>query len=130
MESCRRARTATTAARRSHPRSGRADPDRVVGVHVTQLLSFPSGDPSEFEGMSEEDVAAMADYLEAFTAGGGLAFNAYQSAATAEASLRAAGLARRLAGLQVLQLFRHWVGPRLRHHERRDLLAHQHDRVI
>ena len=51
----------------------------MVGVHVTQLFSFPSGDPSEFEGMSEEDMAAMA-FLQDFTARGGLAYNAYQSA--------------------------------------------------
>jgi epoxide hydrolase len=61
------------------PEVGRSDPERVVGVHVTQLFSFPSGDPSEFEGMTEEDMAAM-KFLEEFTAGGGLAFNAYQSA--------------------------------------------------
>jgi epoxide hydrolase len=60
------------------PELGRLD-DRVVGVHVTQLFSFPSGDPAEFEGMSEEDMAALG-FLQEFTAGGGLAYNAYQSA--------------------------------------------------
>jgi len=29
-------------------------------VHVTQVFSFPSGDPAEFAGMSAEDGAAMA----------------------------------------------------------------------
>jgi epoxide hydrolase len=61
------------------PEVGRHDPERVVGVHVTQLFSFPSGDPAEFAGMSEEDQAALR-FLEQFTAGGGLAYNAYQSA--------------------------------------------------
>jgi epoxide hydrolase len=61
------------------PEVGRHDPERVVGVHVTQLFSFPSGDPAEFADMSEEDMAAM-NFLEQFTAGGGLAYNAYQSA--------------------------------------------------
>jgi epoxide hydrolase len=61
------------------PEVGRSDPDRVVGVHVTQLFSFPSGDPSEFAGMTEDDTAALA-FLQEFTAGGGLAYNAYQSA--------------------------------------------------
>jgi epoxide hydrolase len=61
------------------PEVGRHDPDRIVGVHVTQLFSFPSGDPAEFADMSEEDAAAMR-FLEEFTAGGGLAYNAYQSA--------------------------------------------------
>jgi epoxide hydrolase len=61
------------------PEVGRYDGERVVGVHVTQLFSFPSGDPTEFADMSEEDLAALA-FLEQFTAGGGLAYNAYQSA--------------------------------------------------
>ncbi|WP_129842193.1 epoxide hydrolase [Streptomyces sp. RFCAC02] len=33
--------------------------DRVVGAHVTQVFSFPSGDPAEFAGMSEQDMAQM-----------------------------------------------------------------------
>jgi pimeloyl-ACP methyl ester carboxylesterase len=61
------------------PEIGRYDRERVVGVHVTQLFSFPSGDPAEFADMTEEDMAAM-KFLEEFTAGGGLAYNAYQSA--------------------------------------------------
>ena len=32
------------------PELGRIAPDHVVGVHVTQLFSFPSGDPAEFAG--------------------------------------------------------------------------------
>lgn len=39
---------------------GRIDPDHVVGVHVTQVYSFPSGDPAEFEGLGPEDQAALA----------------------------------------------------------------------
>jgi epoxide hydrolase len=61
------------------PEVGRFAPERVVGVHVTQLFSFPSGDPAEFADMSEEDMAAI-DFLQTFTEGGGLAYNAYQSA--------------------------------------------------
>jgi epoxide hydrolase len=41
------------------PEMGRQDPDHVIAVHVTQVFSFPSGDPSEFEGMSAEDGAAL-----------------------------------------------------------------------
>jgi pimeloyl-ACP methyl ester carboxylesterase len=41
------------------PELGRLAPDRVVGVHVTQVFSFPSGDPAEFEGMSPEDLQMM-----------------------------------------------------------------------
>jgi pimeloyl-ACP methyl ester carboxylesterase len=42
------------------PEMGRQDPAHVIAVHVTQVFSFPSGDPSEFEGMSAEDGAALA----------------------------------------------------------------------
>ncbi|MDR7168151.1 pimeloyl-ACP methyl ester carboxylesterase [Nocardia kruczakiae] len=42
------------------PEIGRLAGDRVVGVHVTQLFSFPSGDPAEFDGLSEEDLGALA----------------------------------------------------------------------
>jgi epoxide hydrolase len=61
------------------PEVGRNDPERVVGVHVTQLFSFPSGDPNEFADLSDEDQAALG-FLEQFTSGGGLAYNQYQSA--------------------------------------------------
>src|SRR5262245_13916871 len=42
------------------PEVGRLAPERVVGVYVTQLFSFPSGDPAELEGLSDEDQAGMA----------------------------------------------------------------------
>ena len=42
------------------PEIGRVDGEHVIGVHVTQLFSFPSGDPAEFEGLSESDQAALA----------------------------------------------------------------------
>jgi len=41
------------------PELGRIDGERVIGVHVTQMFSFPSGDPAEFAGLTEEDMAAM-----------------------------------------------------------------------
>jgi pimeloyl-ACP methyl ester carboxylesterase len=37
------------------PEVGRIDPDHVAGVHVTQVFSFPSGDPAEFEKLTPED---------------------------------------------------------------------------
>ncbi|MEV7097191.1 TIGR03086 family metal-binding protein [Amycolatopsis sp. NPDC051045] len=42
------------------PEIGRIAPDKVVGVHVTQLFSFPSGDPAEMTDLSEADQAALA----------------------------------------------------------------------
>jgi epoxide hydrolase len=41
------------------PEVGRADRDHVAGVHVTQIFSFPSGDPAEMEGLSDADQAAL-----------------------------------------------------------------------
>ena len=37
------------------PEIGRLDPDHVVGVHVTQIFSFPSGDPAEMADLTEEE---------------------------------------------------------------------------
>jgi len=91
------------------PEVGRNDPDRVVGVHVTQLFSFPSGDPAEFADMSEEDMLAM-KFLEEFTSGGGLAYNAYQSA---QPQTLAYALQDSPAGwlAWVTQLFQRWPDP-------------------
>ncbi|MDH2426645.1 epoxide hydrolase [Sphaerisporangium sp. TRM90804] len=41
------------------PEVGRLDPEHVVGVHVTQIFSFPSGDPAEFEKITPEDQKAL-----------------------------------------------------------------------
>jgi epoxide hydrolase len=35
------------------PLVGRLDPSRVVGVHVNALLTFPSGDPAELDGLTD-----------------------------------------------------------------------------
>ncbi|MEV4753782.1 epoxide hydrolase family protein [Micromonospora sp. NPDC049559] len=41
------------------PELGRVDPEHVVGVHVTQIFSFPSGDPAEFERITPEEQKAL-----------------------------------------------------------------------
>src|SRR5262245_8043487 len=41
------------------PEIGRLAPERVMGVHVTQLFSFPTGNPDEFVGLSDDDQAAL-----------------------------------------------------------------------
>jgi epoxide hydrolase len=78
-------------------------------VHVTQLFSFPSGDPAEFADMTEEDMAAL-QFLEQFTAGGGLAYNAYQSA---QPQTLAYALQDSPVGwlAWVTQLFQRWLEP-------------------
>jgi pimeloyl-ACP methyl ester carboxylesterase len=89
------------------PEVGRLD-HRVVGVHVTQIFSFSSGDPAEFADLSEEDQGALA-FLEQFTSGGSLAYNAYQSA---QPQTLAYALQDSPAGwlAWVTQLFRESVG--------------------
>ncbi len=37
------------------PEIGRVDPAHVVGVHVTQIFSFPTGDPSELLDLTPEE---------------------------------------------------------------------------
>jgi len=47
------------------PEMGRFAPEHVIAVHVTQLFSFPSGDPAEFEGLSQADFEYL-QFLQAF----------------------------------------------------------------
>jgi epoxide hydrolase len=47
------------------PIQGRLDPDHVVGVHVNQIFSFPSGDPAEFEGLTQEEFQYL-EFLQSF----------------------------------------------------------------
>ena len=42
-----------------NPELARRCPDRLIGSHVTQLFSFPSGDPADFEGLGEADMAKL-----------------------------------------------------------------------
>ena len=47
------------------PELGRIDPDHVIGVHVTQLFSFPSGDPAELADLSAEELGYV-KFLQSF----------------------------------------------------------------
>ncbi|HEX2315684.1 MAG TPA: epoxide hydrolase [Thermomonospora sp.] len=47
------------------PALGTLDPEHVVGVHVNQIFSFPSGDPAEFAGLTEEEMGQLA-FLQKF----------------------------------------------------------------
>ena len=91
------------------PEVGRQDPENVVGVHVTQLFSFPSGDPAEFAKMTQEDLAAL-EFLK-FFAEERMAFNKVMST-------RPQTLAHALADSPVGQLawnaelFNNWDGAR------------------
>ncbi len=46
------------------------DPEGFLGAHVLQLFSFPSGDPSEFEGFGPKEYAAM-EHMQWFQSVGG-----------------------------------------------------------
>ncbi|SNR48703.1 epoxide hydrolase family protein [Actinomadura mexicana] len=47
------------------PVLGRLDPDRVIGVHVNQIFSFPSGDPAEFADLAPAELEYL-EFLQAF----------------------------------------------------------------
>ncbi|MEV6432332.1 epoxide hydrolase family protein [Nocardia sp. NPDC051463] len=42
------------------PEVGRVDPEHVVGVHVTQVYSFPSGDPAELVDLDDDEKQSLA----------------------------------------------------------------------
>lgn len=50
-----------------------ADPEHVVGVHITAGLGLPTGDPAEFEGLTEEELALLERIAELFAGGSGYA---------------------------------------------------------
>ena len=110
------------------PELGRHAPEHVVGVHVTQLFSFPSGDPAEFADLSDEDAAAL-KFLEDFTARGGPRVQRVPVRLAADARVRAAGLAGRLAGVGHAALPARGR-PRLHPHLRVDVLADRDDRLV
>jgi len=91
------------------PEVGRQDPENVVGVHVTQLFSFPSGDPAEFAKLTDDDRKAL-EFLQ-FFAEERMGFNKIMST-------RPQTLAHALADSPVGQLawnaelFNNWDGAR------------------
>ena len=42
------------------PLMGRAAPDRIIGVHVNALVTFPTGDPADMAALTEADRAQLA----------------------------------------------------------------------
>lgn len=56
---------------------GLRDPEGFLGLHVLQLFSFPSGDPSEFEKLGPADYAGL-EHMQWFQSVGG--YNAMNSA--------------------------------------------------
>ena len=108
------------------PEVGRLDPEHCIGVHVTQLFSFPTGDPSEMEDLTEDERAAL-DVLTWFWENIG-AFNVLQSQAP---QTLAFGLADSPVALLGVELPTHArPGRRLPRRQRGDLLVHRHGRFL
>jgi epoxide hydrolase len=42
------------------PLMGRAAPDRIIGVHVNALVTFPTGDPADLAALTETERARLA----------------------------------------------------------------------
>ncbi|MEV4246824.1 epoxide hydrolase family protein [Streptosporangium canum] len=51
------------------PMLGRTAPQNVVGVHVNGALGFPAGDPAEFEGLTQAELARLGQYQDQDRAG-------------------------------------------------------------
>jgi epoxide hydrolase len=47
------------------PWQGRVDPDHVIGVHVNQIFSFPTGDPDELQGLTPQELGSL-QFLQGF----------------------------------------------------------------
>ncbi|MET8862658.1 epoxide hydrolase family protein [Nonomuraea sp. NPDC004580] len=76
------------------PEVGRTDPEHVVGVHVTQVFSFPSGDPAELEQLTEDERGKL-DFAKWFVENRG----AYDKLQSTEPQTLAHALADSPAGL-------------------------------
>ena len=81
------------------PTLGRLDPEHVLGVHVNQIFSFPSGDPAEFAGLTEQELGQLA-FLQSF--------NEEMSAFATLQSTQPQNLAHALADSPAGQLA--WIG--------------------
>ena len=108
------------------PEIGRLDTENVIGVHVTQLFSFPSGDPAELRepdrggpGRARAPAVVLREQV--------LLQRAAQPAA-AHPGVRAGRLADRPAGLE-RPAVRREPRRRLRPGQRGDLLADRHRRL-
>ncbi|SFJ92407.1 Pimeloyl-ACP methyl ester carboxylesterase [Streptosporangium canum] len=51
------------------PMLGRTAPQNVAGVHVNGALGFPTGDPAEFEGLTQAELARLGQYQDQDRAG-------------------------------------------------------------
>ncbi len=120
------------------PLMGQLDPEHVIGVHVNALVTFPSGDPAELEGLTEAEQERLARFqnFEQDMSG-------YMSIQGTRPQTLAYGLADSPAGqlAWIVEKFKEWTDPaaelaggcgRPRPHadQRQHLLVHQHRWVV
>ncbi len=120
------------------PLMGQLDPEHIIGVHVNALVTFPSGDPAELEGLTEAEQERLARFqnFEQDMSG-------YASIQGTRPQTLAYGLADSPAGqlAWIVEKFKEWTDPsadlaggcgRPRPHayERQHLLVHQHRWVV
>ena len=113
------------------PEVGRLDPEHVIGVHVTQVFSFPSGDPAEFEGLSAKTAPRWRNCNGSWTASSRSTSCTSQQPQTLAHALADSpvGLLGWNAQLMTADRWAQALDRRLHPGQRRHVLAHQHRRV-
>jgi epoxide hydrolase len=90
------------------PLMGQLAPERIVGVHVNALVTFPSGDPAELEGLTEAEQERIARFrnFEQDMSG-------YMAIQGTRPQTQAYGLADSPAGQLgwILEKFKEWTDP-------------------
>lgn len=90
------------------PELGRIDSDHIVGIHVNNLLAFPSGSPSDFAGLTEVEQARL-KFLERW----GQEMSGYASVQSTRPQTLAYSLSDSPAGqlAWIVEKFKEWTDP-------------------
>ena len=90
------------------PLMGQLDPEHVIGVHVNALVTFPSGDPAELEGLTAAEQERLARFQNFETDMSG-----YMSIQGTRPQTLAYGLADSPAGqlAWIVEKFKEWTDP-------------------
>ena len=107
------------------PLQGQLDPDHVIGVHVNQIFSFPSGDPTELESLTQEELGYLS-FLQGFVERA--VHDKLQAGPAPDHRPRPGRLPGRADRLE-RPAVRRRPEQRPHHHQRGHLLADQHRRV-
>lgn len=109
------------------PEVGRFDPELVVGVHVTEIFSSPSGDLTELETLSDQEKKHWQSFLWWIENKG--AYNSLQSTVPQTLAHAPGGFAGRPACLELSDLWRR-SKLRLHPHECDGVLVDEHGGVL